>query len=181
MKKIKLYSIISVLITVILFSTAAICNQCGITPTTETNVTAAGESNTTETVPVITQAPEITEETTATTTATTTAATTASESETTTKPEDGERAVIVNFTFNPMSGPEGTDVQLILSAPIISSATVHFNGVVLPRQISTDGKIFTVTIPVGSSSGYFKIFYDGNSIQAAEQFTVTEPPPKLGT
>ena len=29
-----------------------------------------------------------------------------------------------------------------------------------------------MTIPAGAGSGYFKIFYDGNSIQAAEQFTV---------
>ena len=59
MKKIKLYSIISVLITVILFGTAAFCVQCGNPEPKHINPpypTAATD------VSVITQAPEITEE-----------------------------------------------------------------------------------------------------------------------
>ncbi len=64
MKKNKLFPLISILILLSLFGTAAICNQCTITPTTETKVTAAGESNTTETVSETTQAQETTEETT---------------------------------------------------------------------------------------------------------------------
>jgi hypothetical protein len=53
MKKLKLYSVISVLTAVILFGTAAVCNMCGITldtNPTETVVTATSESETSETV-----------------------------------------------------------------------------------------------------------------------------------
>ena len=63
MKRKKLYILITLLITVIIFSTAAICNQCSITPTTETKVTAAGQSDTTETASKTTQAQETTKET----------------------------------------------------------------------------------------------------------------------
>jgi len=184
MKKIKLYSIISVLITVILFGTAAICNQCGITPTTETNVT------------VITQAAEITEETTAATTAKTTAATTAKTTAATTAATTAtttatttaattaatrETTPPLSFTFNPKLGPGGTEVKLSLSAPVTSpmivSMIVYYNNKALPKSISADSKTLTVTIPVGASSGFFMLEYDdGKRIQAAEKFTVTAPP-----
>jgi len=176
MKKIKLYSIISVLIIVILFGTAAICNQCGITPTTETNVT------------VITQAAEITEETTTATTAKTTTATTAATTATTTATTTAATTVAttaattadttppVSFTFTPKSGPGGTDVKLNLSAPVGTSATVYYNGQALPKSISADSKTFTVTIPVGASSGYFELKWDGKNVKASEKFIVTAPP-----
>jgi hypothetical protein len=48
MKRFKLYSIISVLIAVILFSTAALCNQCGIAPAALSGTSAAAESKTSE-------------------------------------------------------------------------------------------------------------------------------------
>ena len=51
MKKIKLYSIISALIAIMFFVTAALCNQCGIiTPATSTTAATTAESKTSETV-----------------------------------------------------------------------------------------------------------------------------------
>ena len=49
MKKIKLYSIISVLIAIMFFGTAALCNQCGIIPSAITTASTATESDTSET------------------------------------------------------------------------------------------------------------------------------------
>lgn len=69
MKKFKLYSIISVLITIIFFGTASICNQCGVTNTTEGNITAARENSAMETVAETTAIKETTTGTTAGTTA----------------------------------------------------------------------------------------------------------------
>ena len=73
MKKFKLYSIISVLIAVILFSTAALCNQCAITPPAVSGTSFAIENKTSETITETSDAKE-TIATTATT-ETTTAAT----------------------------------------------------------------------------------------------------------
>jgi len=49
MKKIKLYSIISALIAIMFFGTAALCNQCGIIPSLITTASTATESDTSET------------------------------------------------------------------------------------------------------------------------------------
>ena len=246
----KYFLLVSILLLLTLLGTAAICNQCGITPTTEitttaeANVTSAGENSTTETVSDTTQAQETTEQTTAGEDGTATKPTvnidriygpvkegnlciqrfkaniagspkptikwnhddsnsafgkdvaqvnlksgeefelkvTVSNSagsasatvhvkyELPTQPT--ETTQTVSFTFDPKSGPGGTDVKLNLSEPITFSATVYYNSQELPKSVSADSKTFTVTIPVGAGSDYFKIFYDGKSIQAAEQFTV---------
>jgi len=63
MKKIKLYPIISVIIAVIFFGTAASCNMCGINLTTETTASTATESDTGETAAGTTSAEETAAET----------------------------------------------------------------------------------------------------------------------
>ncbi|MHB1376464.1 MAG: hypothetical protein ACYCXB_03460 [Candidatus Humimicrobiaceae bacterium] len=50
MKKTKLYSIIFVLIGIVFFGTAALCNQCGIIASAGTTASTTAESNTSETV-----------------------------------------------------------------------------------------------------------------------------------
>jgi len=168
MKKNKLHLIISTIILVLIFGTAAICNQCGIMPPGESSETS-GEGNKSEAVSETTQLKKSNAKETV-------SETTAGEEETAEKSDESGREEIIDFTFEPKSGPEGTNVDLILSEKITTSATVHFNGLILPKKISSDGKTFTVTIPVGSSTGPFAIEYDGKSVQSAEPFTVTLPP-----
>ena len=88
-----------------LFGTAAICNQCGITPTTETNVT------------VITQAAEITEEKTAATPATTTAATTATTTATTTAATTATTTAATTATTTAFTAPPEVDLVITGIAP----------------------------------------------------------------
>ena len=88
-----------------------------------------------------------------------------------------ETTQTVSFTFDPKSGPAGTEVKLNLSASIDSPVETYYNGqklswYIFTKTASPDGKTLTETIPVGASSGYFELKYDGKSIKAAEQFTV---------
>lgn len=64
MKKIKLYAIISVLITIMLFGTAALCNQCGIIAPASTTASTTAESNTGETAAAAETETTVAEETT---------------------------------------------------------------------------------------------------------------------
>jgi hypothetical protein len=168
-KKNKLFSFISILLLLILFGTAAICNQCGITPAEETNVTSVEGSNSNETISGNTQSQNTSEEITAKQTSGTSGGTTS-------KSDETEQKAIINITLIPNSGPAGYEVTLYLSEPVSSSAIVYYNGKALPKKPSADYKSLTVTIPVGAASGYFKIEYDGKIVQSAEQFTVTVPP-----
>jgi hypothetical protein len=168
-KKNKLFSFISILLLLILFGTAAICNQCGITPAEETNVTSVEGSNSNETISGNTQSQNTSEEITAKQTSGTSGGTTS-------KSDETEQKAIINITLIPNSGPAGYEVTLYLSEPVSSSAIVYYNGKALPKKPSADYKSLTVTIPVGAVSGYFKIEYDGKIVQSAEQFTVTVPP-----
>jgi hypothetical protein len=76
----------------------------------------------------------------------------------------------LSFTFSPKSGPGGTEVQLYLSAPL--QVEVFYNGRLLPKKVSPDGKTLTVTIPAGAASGYFALRWDGQSVKTSEQFIV---------
>jgi hypothetical protein len=95
MKRSRLFIIIALLIAVILFGTAALCNQCGITPTTETKAAATEESKTSETIAGGTTTQETATETTVkeTTTETTMKETTTKE-ETTTATTESEAPTI---------------------------------------------------------------------------------------
>jgi hypothetical protein len=77
----------------------------------------------------------------------------------------------LTFTFNPTSGPPGSDVELYLSAPV--PVTVYYNGQVLPKVVLAGGSTLRVTIPGNATSGYFELRYDGQSAHATQQFTVT--------
>lgn len=79
----------------------------------------------------------------------------------------------LSFTFNPTSGPPGSDVELYLSAPL--SVEVYFDGRVLPKRVLAGGSTLSVTIPGNASSGYFELRYSGRSVRAAQQFVVTTP------
>ena len=147
------------------FGTGALCNLCGITPVTETSVTAASESNT-NSESKASQSQKTTEEA-------ATKQTTEIAGGTTTSSDQAKQDGAISFVFNPKSGPAGTEVILSLSAPVPSSAKVYYNGQLKQTSISSDGKTLTVIISVGDSSDYFKVEYDGKSIQAAEQFIVT--------
>ena len=78
MKRIKLYIVISVLIALMFFSIAAICNQCGIIPAASTTASATAESKASETVAEATSVKETTAETTSEETTEKTAAETTS-------------------------------------------------------------------------------------------------------
>jgi hypothetical protein len=146
--------------------------MCGLsltTPAIETNVTSTGESSSTETMSGTGQAQETIEET------------TAGGGGKTTSSDQAKQDGAISFVFNPKSGPAGTKVTLSLSAPVPSSAKVYYNGQLKQTSISSDGKTLTITISAGDSSGYFKVEYDGKSMQAAEQFTVTATPNNLPT
>jgi len=80
MKKNKIYMLIALLTTVIIFSVAAICNQCGlVTPATTTTTEKVAVEESKETTAEETTAEETTAETTAKTEETTAAETTAAE------------------------------------------------------------------------------------------------------
>lgn len=76
----------------------------------------------------------------------------------------------LSFTFSPKKGLPGSEVQLQLSEPV--QVTVYFNGKLMPKKTSADGRTLTVTIPGGASSDYFELRWDGQSVKAAEQFIV---------
>ncbi len=77
----------------------------------------------------------------------------------------------LTFTFSPTSGPAGSDVELSLSAPI--AVTVYYEGRVLPKVVTDGGRTLRVTIPGDASSGYFELRWNGQSVRASQQFTVT--------
>jgi hypothetical protein len=79
----------------------------------------------------------------------------------------------LSFTFSPGSGPAGSDVELYLSAA--EQVEVYYEGRVLPKRVSADGRTLTVTIPGNASSGYFELRWDGQSVRASQQFVVTPP------
>jgi hypothetical protein len=62
-----------------------------------------------------------------------------------------------------------------LSVPVTSPITLYYNNQILPKKVSADSKILTVTIPAGASSGYFELKLDGQVVKASEQFIVTGP------
>ncbi|MBU0491012.1 MAG: DUF11 domain-containing protein [Chloroflexi bacterium] len=91
-------------------------------------------------------------------------------------PTQPPTATPLTFTFSPQSGPAGSDVKLYLSAAV-QSVTVYYNGQALPKKVLDGGKTLEVTIPGDASgSGYFELQWDGQSVKAAEPFTVTPPP-----
>ncbi|MBU1746724.1 MAG: hypothetical protein KKA73_03470 [Chloroflexi bacterium] len=91
-------------------------------------------------------------------------------------PPPTQPAPPLTFTFSPQSGPAGSDVKLYLSAPV-QPVTVYYNGQVLPKRVLDGGQTLEVTIPGDASgSGYFELQWDGQSVKAAEPFTVTPPP-----
>jgi hypothetical protein len=77
----------------------------------------------------------------------------------------------LSFTFNPTSGPAGSDVELYLSNPV--PVTVYYEGRVLPKAVLAGGSTLRVTIPGDASSGYFELRWDGQSVRATQQFIVT--------
>ncbi len=92
--------------------------------------------------------------------------------------QPSETIKLVSFTFDPKSGPAGTEVKLNLSEPIDTPVTVYYNGqqilwVIFTKTASPDGKTLTVTIPDGASSDYFELKWDGNSVKSSEKFNVT--------
>jgi hypothetical protein len=76
-----------------------------------------------------------------------------------------------NFTFNPKSGPTGTEVKIYLSEPK-KNLSVYYNNSPLAKVTSADGKTLTVHIPANEKSGYFELFWDGGRLKATEQFSV---------
>jgi len=76
-----------------------------------------------------------------------------------------------NFSFNPKSGPTGTEVKLYLSEPK-KNLSVYYNNSPLAKVTSADGKTLTVHIPANENSGYFELFWDNNRLKAKEPFTV---------
>ena len=258
MKNNKLYLIFSILIIIFIFGAAATCNQCGILSapviitTAETEITASGENNITETESDTTHAQEKTEQGTAneggadkkpivsieriygpaqegdlcvqrykanitgspkpdikwnhddskgafgrdvaqvnlksgeefdlkaTVTNTAGSDTEAIHVKYELPTQPSEPVQQISFTFDPKSGPEGTEVVLKLSEPIDSPVEVYYNGkkihwLVFTKTASADGKTLKEIIPAGESSGYFELKYDGKSVKAAEQFMVTAP------
>ncbi|MGD8813552.1 MAG: hypothetical protein PVI78_03665 [Anaerolineales bacterium] len=77
----------------------------------------------------------------------------------------------LSFTFSPTSGPAGSDVELYLSSPV--PVDVYYEGRVLPKVVLAGGSTLRVTIPGSASSGYFELRWDGQSVRATVQFTVT--------
>jgi hypothetical protein len=82
----------------------------------------------------------------------------------------------LSFTFSPTSGPPGTEVELYLSTAL--PVTVYYNGVVLAKRTSEDGKTLTVAIPgdAWTGPGSFELRWDGQGVLATQQFTVTPAP-----
>ncbi|MBU0490888.1 MAG: hypothetical protein KKA73_03935 [Chloroflexi bacterium] len=84
----------------------------------------------------------------------------------------------LTFTFDPKSGPAGSDVRLYLSAAV-QPVTVYYNGQALPKKVLDGGKTLEVTIPGNASgSGYFELQWNGQNVKASQPFTVTPPPAK---
>jgi hypothetical protein len=80
----------------------------------------------------------------------------------------------LTFTFSPTSGNPGSEVELYLSRPV-EGVTVYFGGRVLPKRVLDGGSRLRVTIPGDASSDYFELQWDGQSVRASQQFTVTAP------
>ena len=79
--------------------------------------------------------------------------------------------VSLSFTFSPTSGPAGSDVELYLSTAV--PVEVYYDGRLLPKLVLAGGSTLRVTIPGDADSGYFELRWDGQSVRASEQFSVT--------
>lgn len=129
MKKIKFFSIVSVLAAVTFFGTAAMCNMCGITITPSTTATTATESNTDQTT-----AETVTEETAAETSAEETSEESTSES--------NENAVMVDRSLLTdvfaMANQSGNKLITFYSDEAVTEFE-DFNG-----AIGEDGKFYSI-------------------------------------
>jgi hypothetical protein len=85
----------------------------------------------------------------------------------------------LTFTFSPTSGPVASEVELYLSAPI--PVEVYYEGRVLPKVVTDGGMTLRVTIPADATSGYFELRWDGQSVRASEQFTISRQAPPSAT
>jgi hypothetical protein len=64
-------------------------------------------------------------------------------------------------------------VELYLSTAI-SQLNVYYDGQMIPKMVSPDGRTLTVRIPAtASGSGYFDLCGDGGCVAATEPFVVT--------
>jgi hypothetical protein len=87
------------------------------------------------------------------------------------QPTPTNTPVALTFTFSPTNGPAGSDVELYLSAAV--QVEVYYEGRVLPKRVLAEGRTLRVTIPGDAVSGYFELRWDGQSVRATEQFSVT--------
>ncbi len=86
-------------------------------------------------------------------------------------------AIIPTITgFAPSSGPVGTLVTISGTnfSTTAANNTVEINGVATTVTASTSTSI-TTTIPVGATTGKFKVTVGGNTTTSANNFTVTQP------
>jgi hypothetical protein len=64
-------------------------------------------------------------------------------------------------------------VELYLSTAVLD-INVYYAGQMIPKSISPDGRVLTVTIPgTAVGRGYFELCGDGGCVQATEPFIVT--------
>lgn len=76
----------------------------------------------------------------------------------------------LTFTFSPNPARRGEDVLLYLSES--KPVTVYYNGRPLPKKVSPDGKVLTVTVPGDARNGFFELTWDGQSVRASQELIV---------
>ncbi|MHC4622163.1 MAG: hypothetical protein ACYTEQ_30880 [Planctomycetota bacterium] len=76
------------------------------------------------------------------------------------------------FTVSPNAARRGGEVLLHLSEA--KSVVVYYNGRTLPKKVSRNGKVLTVTIPGDAKSGFFELTWNGHSVRAPQEFIVLD-------
>ncbi len=75
------------------------------------------------------------------------------------------------FTFAPKEARWGQQVEIRVPPPA-ETVTVYLNGMPLPKKVSGDGRMVSVTIPTTAKSGYIELERDGVRVRAEEEIRI---------